>query len=170
MSGQAAGNEGRSGTIVEAQEKGSELVSRAQEEVQEKTAELRVEAGSRLREQIDSRSTEVGRQIQSVGEALNRSSDQLRTKHEDMPAELLDQVARRAEEFGGYLESVNADRMLSDIEDFARRRPWLAASAGLLAGFVASRFLKASSERRYESSASSRYTSTPAGELQPGSV
>ena len=170
MSGQAAGNEGRSGTIVEAQEKGSELVSRAQEEVQEKTSELRVEAGSRLREQIDSRSTEVGRQIQSVGEALNRSSDQLRTKHEDMQAELLDQVARRAEEFGGYLESVNADRMLSDIEDFARRRPWLAASAGLLAGFVASRFLKASSERRYESSASSRYASTPAGELQPGSV
>ena len=117
MSGQAAGNEGRSGTIVEAQEKGSELVSRAQEEVQQKTAELRVEAGSRLREQIDSRSTEVGRQIQSVGEALNRSSDQLRTEHEDTPAELVDQVARRAEEFGGYLESVNADRMLSDIED-----------------------------------------------------
>ncbi len=170
MSDQAAGNEEQGGTLVEAQEKGSELVSRAQEEVQERTAEFRVEAGSRLREQIDSRSTEVGRQIQSVGEALNRSSDQLRTKHEDMPAELLGQVARRAEEFGGYLESVNADRMLSDVENFARRRPWLAASAGLLAGFVASRFLKASSERRYESSPSSRSASTPAGELQPGRV
>ena len=41
--------------------------------------------------------------------------------------------------------------MLHDAEDFARRRPWAVAGIGLIAGLAASRFLKASSERRYDS-------------------
>ena len=40
--------------------------------------------------------------------------------------------------------------MLRDVEDFARRRPWIVAGIGLAAGLAASRFLKASSERRYD--------------------
>ena len=39
--------------------------------------------------------------------------------------------------------------MLTDLERFARRRPWVTAGAGVLAGFVASRFVKASADRRY---------------------
>jgi hypothetical protein len=41
--------------------------------------------------------------------------------------------------------------MLNDLERFARQQPWLATSGGLVLGFFASRFLKASSARRYES-------------------
>jgi hypothetical protein len=60
-------------------------------------------------------------------------------------------VARRADDLGSYLKSADADRILGDVEDFARRRPWLTAAAGALAGLAASRFLKASSSRRYGS-------------------
>jgi hypothetical protein len=38
---------------------------------------------------------------------------------------------------------------LRDVEEFARRRPWLVAGIGVVAGLAGSRFLKASSERRY---------------------
>jgi hypothetical protein len=38
------------------------------------------------------------------------------------------------------------------VEDFARRRPWLVAGIGFAVGLAASRFLKASSERRYTGS------------------
>jgi hypothetical protein len=64
------------------------------------------------------------------------------------------QVAERAEDLGAYLQSTQADKMLTDLERFARRRPWVTAGVGVLAGFVASRFVKASADRRYEGSRS----------------
>ena len=60
-------------------------------------------------------------------------------------------AAERIERLGGYLEQRSGDELLRDVEDFARRRPWMVAGAGLMVGLAASRFLKASSERRYDS-------------------
>ena len=56
---------------------------------------------------------------------------------------------------GDYLKGASGDRILRDVEDFARRQPMLVAAAGLALGFAASRFLKASSSRRYESGSES---------------
>ena len=56
-------------------------------------------------------------------------------------------LAERTERLGGYLSSANSDRLLRDVEGFARRQPWLMAAAGATAGFLASRFLKASGSR-----------------------
>jgi hypothetical protein len=61
-------------------------------------------------------------------------------------------VANQADRLGDYLKGASGDRLLRDAEDFARRQPMLVAAAGLALGFAASRFLKASSSRRYESS------------------
>jgi hypothetical protein len=76
----------------------------------------------------------------------------LRQEGNETPARVAEQAADRIEQLGSYLESKRGDEMLRDVEDFARRRPWLVAGIGLAAGLAASRFLKASSERRYESS------------------
>lgn len=131
---------------------GQELVSKAQAQAQQKARELRGEAGFQLREQVSHRSNEAGEQIVSVSGALRKSSEQLRTDGMDLPARAVEQFAIRADELGSYLKSADADRILGDVESFARRRPWLTAAAGALAGLAASRFLKASSDRRYESS------------------
>jgi ElaB/YqjD/DUF883 family membrane-anchored ribosome-binding protein len=88
--------------------------------------------------------------MQSVGKTLRSSANQLRSEGKDIPAKVVEEVARRADELGGYFQSAQAERILDDVERFVRRRPWLAAGTGLVAGFVASRFLKASGERRYE--------------------
>jgi len=72
-----------------------------------------------------------------------------------VPANVVAEIARRAEDLGGYLQSSQADKILADLESFARRRPWLTAAAGMLGGFLASRFVKASSERRYSEQRSS---------------
>jgi vacuolar-type H+-ATPase subunit H len=140
-----------SGSVDQTKEKGKELVSKAQEQVQEKTSELRSEAEFRFRDQVDQRSTQAGEQIVAIAHALERGSEQLRTEGKDAPARAVEQAARKVEELGGYLRGADADRILGDVEGFARRRPWLTAATGALAGFLASRFLKASSERRYES-------------------
>jgi hypothetical protein len=65
-------------------------------------------------------------------------------------------AADRIEQLGGYLERTSGDDLLRDVEGFARRRPWVIAGLGLMAGLAASRFLKASSERRYEGSLQGR--------------
>jgi ElaB/YqjD/DUF883 family membrane-anchored ribosome-binding protein len=148
-----------SGTLEATQEKGKELASQAGQQVQEKTHELRSEANVRLREQVDQRSTEAGEQVQSLAKALRQTSSQLRSEGKGTPARALEQVSEKAEDLGSYLRSTDADRIFGDLERFARRRPWMAAAAGATAGFIASRFLKASSERRYESNGNYRYSS-----------
>jgi hypothetical protein len=78
-------------------------------------------------------------------------AQELRRQGKDAPANLAEQVAGQADRVGDYLKDASGDRILRDVEDFARRQPMLVTAAGLALGFAASRFLKASSSRRYQS-------------------
>ena len=142
------------GAVAELKEKGEELVSSTQEQFSTKAQELGEDVSFQVREQLDQRSTQAGEQVQAMAHVLQSGVEQLRSEGKDVPAKMMAQVAERAEDFGAYLHSAQADRMLMDIERFARRRPWLTAGVGVFAGFLASRFVKASADRRYESSRS----------------
>ena len=137
------------GAVAEAREKSSELVSGAQTQISETAHELGGKAEFKLREQLDERSTQAGEQVQSIGKVLQSGANQLRSEGQGMPARVVDEVARRADDLGSYLQEAHADRFLHDLEAFARRRPWVAAGIGALAGFAASRFVRASSDRRH---------------------
>jgi ElaB/YqjD/DUF883 family membrane-anchored ribosome-binding protein len=139
-----------SGAAAEAKDKGEELVSAAQQQITAKAHELGGEANFQIRQQLDQRSTQAGEQLQSIGKTLESGANQLRSEGKDVPARVVEEVARRADDVGGYLQSAEADRILGDLEGFARRRPWLTAGVGALAGLLASRFVKASGNRRYE--------------------
>ena len=130
------------GAVAEVKEKGEELVSSTQEQLSTKARELGEDLSFQVREQLDQRSTQAGEQVQAVGHALQSGIEQLRSEGKDVPAKVMTQVADRAEDFGTYLQSAQADRMLTDLERFSRRRPWVTAGIGVVAGFVASRFVK----------------------------
>ena len=138
------------GAVAEVKDQGEEIISAAQEQITAKAHELGGEANFQIREQLDRRSTQAGEQLQAIGKTLQSGANQLRSEGKDVPARVVEEVARRADDVGGYLQSAEADRILGDIEGFARRRPWLTAGVGALAGFLASRFVKASGSRRYE--------------------
>jgi hypothetical protein len=114
---------------------------------------------SRLRDQIDQRSTQAGEQVQSTAQDVRKVAEQLRGQGKETPARVAEQVADRAESFGTYLRDADGERLLRDVEDVARRQPWLVAASGLVLGFAASRFLKASSSRRYQSPPDRSYAS-----------
>jgi hypothetical protein len=158
------------GTVAEVKDKGEELVSGAQEQFSTKAHELGEDASFKVREQLDQRSTQAGEQVQAMGQALHSGVEQLRSEGKDVPARVMAQVAERAEDLGAYLQSARADQMLADLERFARRRPWVTAGVGVFAGFVASRFVKASADRRYESyrSNGSGYLPQTQGSLPAG--
>ena len=138
------------GAVAEMKEKGEELVSTTQEQLSTKAHELGEDVSFQVREQLDQRSSQAGEQVQAIGRALQSGVEQLRSEGKDVPAKVIAQVAERAEDLGAYLQSSQADQMLMDLERFARRRPWVTAGVGVFAGFVASRFVKASADRRYE--------------------
>jgi len=104
---------------------------------------------TRVREQIDERSTRAGQQVSTHAQDLRSVGDQLRLQGKEQPAKIADQAADRLERAGRWLSESDADRIISDVEDFARRNPWAVMAGGLALGVAASRMLKASSADRY---------------------
>jgi uncharacterized protein YjbJ (UPF0337 family) len=147
------------GATAQAKDKAQEVAGQAQEKAQEAAGQAR----DRVRGQIDQRSTQAGEQARTHADSLRSVSDSLREQGQDQPAKLADQAAERLEHAGGWLADSDADRILSDVEDFARKNPWAVMAGGLALGFAASRMLKASSTERYNNPAlSSSRRSLPA--------
>jgi hypothetical protein len=119
---------------------------------QEKARGAMGQARGRISEQVDQRSTQAGERIAGTASDVRTIAQELRNQGKEAPANLAEQVASQADRLGDYLQGASGDRLLRDVEDFARRQPMLVAAAGLALGFAASRFMKASSSRRYESS------------------
>jgi hypothetical protein len=135
--------------------------------VQDKAQGALGQARSRLRDQVDQRSTKAGEQVQSTAQDMRSMAEQLRGQGKDTPARVAEQVADRAESFGSYLRDADGERLLRDVENVARRQPWLIAAGGLALGFAASRFLKASSSRRYQTDNGSETPFTQADVVAP---
>jgi hypothetical protein len=129
-----------------------EQVQDRAQDAQEKVKEGAQQVQARMRDQVDVRSTQAGEQVSATADALRATSRQLRDRGQDGPAQAAEKAAHHAERVGGYLSESSADRILGDLEDFGRRQPLAVVGIGLVAGFVASRFLKASSRERYQAS------------------
>jgi hypothetical protein len=127
----------------------SAKVQHAASAAQEKAGELREQGASRLRDQFDQRSNQAGSQARSLAEALRRSGNDLNGQGSANVSQLTSQAADRIDRVGSYLEQKSGDELMRDVETFARRRPWMLAGLGMLAGVAAARFMKASSEQRY---------------------
>jgi F0F1-type ATP synthase membrane subunit b/b' len=141
-----ATNGGDDGVRDQAQQKAQEVREQAGEQVRKATGQAR----ERARDQVDQRSTQAGEQVHQHASDLRDVAQQLREQGKNGPAKIADEVAGRAERAGSWMKESDADRIVSDVEDFARGNPWAVAAGGLALGFVASRLLKASSSQRYE--------------------
>jgi hypothetical protein len=150
------------GTKEQGQQAAGQVQDKAQQaagQAQEKGQQAAAQAKDKLREQLDQRSSQAAEQINQQASDLRAVGDSLREQGKDGPAKAVDRVAEYVEKTGGYLRDKDSEAMLTDAEDFARRQPWAVGAGALALGFVASRFLKASSRKRY----SSRSADQPVG-------
>jgi hypothetical protein len=129
-----------------AQEKAQEVAGEAREQAQDMAGK----AQDKLREQLNQRSSEAGEKVAGTAEDLRSVGEELRNKGKDTPAKFADQAAERTERLGSYLRESDADTILSDMEDFGRRQPMAVLAGGVVLGMVAARFLKSSSQSRYQ--------------------
>ncbi|MDQ2817436.1 MAG: hypothetical protein M3T49_04395 [Candidatus Eremiobacteraeota bacterium] len=121
-------------------------------QVQDKAQQVAGQAKGFFRSQVDQRSNDFGGQLSTTAEDIRSVSGQLRERGRDSAAKLIDGLADRTSQVGDYLKDSDTDRMMQDLERFARRQPWAMAAAGLVLGLAASRLMKASSSQRYQSS------------------
>jgi hypothetical protein len=137
-----------------------EQVAEKAEVAQEKAGQAARQARGRLRDQVDQRSTQAGERLAGTATDARSVAEELRRQGKDAPARLVEQAAGQADRAAAYLKTASGDRILRDVEDFARSKPWAVAAGGLALGFAASRFLKASSSRRYQETRAG-YPDTP---------
>lgn len=135
------------------QDTAQQAVGQAQEQVER--------ARGQVREQVDQRLSQAGDRAGTTAEDLRTVANELRRTEKESAAKVAEGLAERVDGVGRYLSSADGERILRDVEDFGRRQPWAVLAGGLALGFIASRVLKASSGRRYESP-SSRTPSGPA--------
>ena len=152
-----ASETGRQGLVGEA---GSQLEDAAAT-AQQKASELKDQGRSKLSETLDGRTTQAGGQVLQMAQALRRSGEQLREQGEgEQVAGVTDGAADRMSGSAVISSGRAGRRVLRDAEALARQRPWMVAGLGLMVGLAASRFLKASSERRYDSAQGNGYRRT----------
>ena len=139
------------GATSKAHEKAQDAAGQAQEKAQQAAGQAR----NRVRDEVDTRSTQAGEQAESVANDVRSVGEHLRAEGKDKPAELADKAAARVADLGDYLKRSDGDAILRDVERFGRERPWAVMVGGVAVGIAASRFLKASSSRRYHEQESS---------------
>jgi hypothetical protein len=128
-----------------------EKVGEAASQAREKAQSVASQAQDRIRERVDQRSTQAGERVGSTARDIRSVGDELRNQGKEGPAKIAEQAADRIDLAGTYLRDSDADRILNDVEDFGRSRPWAVLAGAVVAGFAAARFLKASSRQRYSS-------------------
>jgi hypothetical protein len=158
------------------QDKAQDAVGQAQEmagEAAEKARDAAGKAQDNVRSQIDERSTKAGEQVAGTAEDLRSVGEELRKQGKDTPAKLADRAAEQTERVGSYLKQSDPDKMLHDVEDFGRQRPWAVLAGGMVLGVATARFLKSSSRGRYQQRTGSGFSApgpqlgTPARQAAP---
>ena len=140
------------GVAQSAAERATEQTREAGRQAGEAARQATDRARTKARQEFDNRTIQVGERLSATAQDVRTLGEELRKQGKEGAAGLADQVAQGAERVAEYMKSADPDRMLGDAEDFARQRPWAVVAGGLVLGFAASRFIKASGGERSRSS------------------
>jgi hypothetical protein len=86
----------------------------------------------------------VATTMNDVVEATRQFAKSLRDREDSTVARYTETVADQVEELTHYVENLNPQKAIRDLEDVARRQPLLFYGGLFLAGVALSRFLRAS--------------------------
>jgi hypothetical protein len=123
-------------------------------EVEQAAGNLKQSAADALRDRVrtgyEQQKGQMLARVARAGEVASQTANALRAVKADNVAEYLDGASRRVGQATQYLEDHNVTEMIQDANELARRNRAVAVGGMLAAGFVLSRFLKASASRSAE--------------------
>jgi hypothetical protein len=111
--------------------------------------QLRQEARVEIQRFATQRKQEAGSFLKDVSNALGQLTSKLDEQGHDRVARYAGAAAEKLRQVGDDLPRLDLGELLRQAENFARERPAVVLGALFIAGFGASRFLKASGEASY---------------------
>jgi hypothetical protein len=141
--------------VQTARDAGADLARTAREEAREvahaaadQADQVRIGVRQRMREEVDRQHRHMTDRVNAFAQEL----DMMAGDHPDTPAsELVGMLAQRSRSFADYLEQHGPEKVLHELQDFARRRPGTFIVAAVTAGFVAGRLGKGLWQNQHES-------------------
>ncbi len=178
-----AASTGTGSQVGQAAEQAKQQTQQLSQQARQRAGELADRGGEQVKNQLANQKHEAAQRMTPVQTALRETGQQLRKQGQGPVAEYADKAADQVERFAGYLRENDVDHLLNDARGFARRNPAVFLGSAAALGFLATRFLKSSSEEGTSgdygyrgtpaatSSATITYgTEEPATALPPGSV
>lgn len=154
-------------TVEAVKHEASEQISTLLDQSQEQLAEATHKAKSFATEQKDA----AGNQLGGIADAISKVADELQSGDQQMVAGYARELAGGMKSVSDSVKTRNVDELIAMAEDLGRRQPLAFLGAAALAGFVASRFVLASAQRREDGAAAVRpVTGSPRPAASPYST
>ncbi len=154
-SGKGDTREKAEAAAAEAQERARETAHEAGEqmrgtldEAKHQASRLSDEAQRRARSLVDRQKESAAATVGGWANALRAAARQLDEQEQGGAGRYMEWAAEGIERFSHSLREQDLDSLLHQTEDFARRQPAVLVGGAVALGFLASRFLKSSAERR----------------------
>lgn len=122
-------------------EDGADVRGRAREAVKQ----VKEKAGERIESKLSDSKTRAAETLSGVASTLHSSSQQLREQNQESASRAIERAAEGVERFATYLQDTNVDDVVASVHEFARRQPAAFIGGAFALGFIASRFIKATS-------------------------
>ncbi len=130
------------------QEQARQQTQQFAQQARQQASQLANRGSEQVKSQLGNQKHQAAQRITPVQMALRETSQQLRNQGQGMVAQYADNAADQVERFSGYLRENEVDEILDEGRSFARRRPALFLGGAAALGFLATRFLKSSSEEQ----------------------
>jgi hypothetical protein len=105
--------------------------------------------------QLSSQKDQAAETLHTVAESIRAGGQRMRQEQPQI-ASLANQAADKVDEASGYIRDHEVRDFVHEVESFARREPLIFVGGAFAVGFLAARFLKASSPQRERRSSMGR--------------
>lgn len=134
-------------------DKAGQLADQAKDALGDTVDNVREKAVS----QVDQQKSRAADTLNTVAGAVRQTGDQLRQQDQGTVAQYVDSAANQIERLATYLNNRDVNDMAIELQHFARRQPALFIGGAFLAGMLAARFLKSSSQQAGGAQGSANY-------------
>ena len=124
----------------------SQPAASAGEQAQQQARALWQDAKDGARSILDEQKHTAASSINDVAATLRSSASDLGVRNQPMIARMAECAADGLEQVSGALQRRDLDGLIRETESYARRQPMVFFGAAVVAGFLAVRFLKSTSQ------------------------
>jgi ElaB/YqjD/DUF883 family membrane-anchored ribosome-binding protein len=129
-------------------QQGTEEKPSTVEQVKSEAGRLTQAARSRTFSFVEERKMRMADNINGIAEVAHNAAQQFDQHGNPAVAEYIERAASGLEHFSDSMRNRDISSLVDDVEGFARRQPAVFIGASVAIGFLLTRFLKSSSERR----------------------